>query len=80
MTGYEPPEVDDKDLGDFNCRNCDYYDADKLNCSEKHMMEYSSRPRDREGKPLVHALGCCEQIDRSGRYFQGVRRQNRPKK
>jgi hypothetical protein len=74
MTGYESPEADGTDRGDFTCKNCSFYDGDRMACSEKYMMQYSTRPRDREGKPIVHALGCCEQVSRMGRYFGGIRR------
>ena len=66
-TGYEDPMVDGKDMGDFFCDNCEYFDPDTTSCGQSDMMAKSKHPRiPRSGRVMVKAKGCCEYIDRSG--------------
>ena len=62
-TGYEGP-----DKGEFSCRNCEYFRASNSSCGQKDMMEKSVNSKTSDGRIKVDPLGCCEYIDREGRF------------
>lgn len=62
-TGYEGP----KGLGEFECENCEYFDAKTSSCGQKTMMAKSKQPRLPNGRVKVDPEGCCEYVDRVGR-------------
>ena len=63
-TGYENPGK----LGEFTCRNCEYFDTRSSSCGQKDMRRLSKRPRMTNGRVSVEAKGCCEFVHRMGRY------------
>ena len=62
-TGYEPP----KNLGEFECENCEYFDPKTSSCGQGTMKAKSRLPRLENGRVKVHPEGCCEFVKRIGR-------------
>jgi hypothetical protein len=66
-TGYEDSIVSGKDMGDFSCSNCEYFDSDTSSCGQADMMAKSKQPRiPSNGRVMVKPKGCCEYVDRIG--------------
>lgn len=63
-TGYENPGK----LGEFTCRNCEYFDTRSSSCGQKDMVRLSKRGRLPSGRVYVEPKGCCEYVNRMGRY------------
>jgi hypothetical protein len=74
-TGYEPPEIRGKDLGDFNCYNCRFFNPGNSGCRQKTMMEKSKQPRLENGQVEVDEMGCCEYIHRASRPRRTVKQE-----
>jgi hypothetical protein len=55
------------DLGEFECGNCEYFDAKASACSQKDMKKKSKQPRLKDGRVSVNAEDCCEYVSRIGR-------------
>lgn len=55
------------DLGEFECGNCEYFNAKASACSQKDMMKNSKQPRLKDGRVSVDAEDCCEYVERVGR-------------
>lgn len=62
-TGYEGPEK-----GAFNCWNCEYAGELGTLCKQEDMMKRSKRPKLEDGRVLIHPMGCCEYIERVGKF------------
>jgi len=61
-TGYE-----DGQLGEFECENCSFFDADSSSCGQPTMMAKSKQPKLDSGRVEVDPEGCCEFVDRIGK-------------
>ena len=55
------------DKGDFNCGNCEYFDAADGACDQWDMKTKSKQPRLDDGRPSVAWNDCCEYVERVGR-------------
>lgn len=62
-TGYESP----KNLGEFECENCAYFDSKTSSCGQPTMKARSKRPKLENGRVKVEPEGCCEYVKRVGR-------------
>jgi hypothetical protein len=66
-TGYEGPAK-----GDFNCQNCEYFRKSSETCGQPDFVNKTGRRKTADGKrAYVEALGCCEYVDRIGKFFGG---------
>lgn len=75
-TGYEPRIVDGKDMGDFDCDNCHWFDAETSSCGKKEMVQRAraqgiklvpgKNENGTKGRRPVDPEGCCEFVDRVG--------------
>lgn len=76
-TGYEPRVIDGKDMGDFSCDNCKFFDHDNNSCGKKEMVQRARAQRialvegknenGTKGRRPVDPRGCCEFIRRLGK-------------
>lgn len=64
-TGFEKRVRDGKDMGEFECGNCEYFDANR--CNQPDMKANSAQPRAEDGRPIVDSEDCCEYVERVGR-------------
>jgi hypothetical protein len=62
-TGFEKAA----DLGEFECGNCEYFDATAGACDQDDMKEKSKQPRLSDGRVMVAAEDCCEYVERLGK-------------
>jgi hypothetical protein len=53
--------------GEFECGNCEYFNAEDGACSQKDMMKRSKQPRLKDGRISVAAEDCCSFIERIGK-------------
>jgi hypothetical protein len=63
-TGYEDPGT----KGEFSCRNCEYFRASNSSCGQRDMKEKSTNPKTSDGRVKVDPLGCCEYVEREGKF------------
>lgn len=76
-TGYEPRIVDGKDLGEFECENCKYFDPENNSCGKKEMIQRARAQGIKlvegkgelgtKGRRPVDPQGCCEFVVRIGK-------------
>lgn len=76
-TGYEPRSVNGKDMGDFACDNCKFFDPDNSSCGKKEMIQRAraqgiklvegKNENGTKGRRTVDPNGCCEFVKRIGK-------------
>jgi hypothetical protein len=79
-TGYEPRVVKGVDMGDFDCDNCKFFDADNNSCGKKEMIQRArakginlvagKSELGTKGRRSVDPEGCCEFVVRMGRHHE----------
>jgi hypothetical protein len=86
-TGYEPRVVDGKDMGEFECENCKFFDPANSSCGKKEMVQRAraqgielvegKNENGTKGRRPVDPEGCCEFVVRIGRPDEDEREKTR---